>query len=176
MRAPVILCVCLFVAGQALPQDKETGRDQAQAVIDKLKGKFKVDDAAPGKPIVELNLHGKKTTDQDLAMLKGLAFLRTLDLGHSLVTNDGLAHLKNLTRLEELGLHDTKITDVVLVHLKGLTRLKALDLEGTGVTDAGLAHLKGLTSLVSLTLTETKVSDAGVKDLQKALPKVKIER
>ncbi len=137
---------------RGLAQDKETERDQAVAVIQKLKGKFAVDDKSPGKPVVKVDLHGRAATDKDLAALKGLVFVKAMDLGHSKITGAGLVHLKGLTRLEKLVLHDTQVGDAGLAHLKGLTRLQILDLEGTEVTDKG------------------------VKDLQKALPKVKIER
>jgi hypothetical protein len=63
-----------------------------------------------------------------------------------------------------------------LVHLKGLRRLRELNLDDTKITDAGLAHLKELTKLRCLSICGTEVSDAGVRDLQKALPNVKIVR
>ena len=44
------------------------------------------------------------------------------------------------------------------------------------MTDAGLAHLKLLGTLHVLLLSNTHVTDAGVKDLEKALPKLRIAR
>jgi internalin A len=60
--------------------------------------------------------------------------------------------------------------------LKGLTRLRILELVGTKVTDGGLAHLKGLTSLQDVYLGDTKITDAGVRQLQEALPSLRISR
>jgi hypothetical protein len=57
-----------------------------------------------------------------------------------------------------------------------MTALKTLDLNFTRVTDAGLAHLKGLTNLGEVGLEGTQVTDAGVRDLQQALPSLKIHR
>jgi hypothetical protein len=48
------------------------------------------------------------------------------------------------------------------------------DRQYTQVTDAGLVHLKRLTNLSELNLTSTHVTDAGAKELQQALPKLKI--
>jgi hypothetical protein len=76
----------------------------------------------------------------------------------------------------EVNLSETQVADAGLEHLKGLTQLQDLRLQWTEVTDAGLVHLNGLTKLKWLDMNATKVTDAGVKDLQKALPKCKIER
>jgi hypothetical protein len=92
------------------------------------------------------------------------------------ITDADLEHLKGLTMLQELQLWGTQITDAGLEHLKGLAQLKKLDLQNTEVTDAGLVHLKGLTNLESLDISKTNVTDAGIKDLQKALPNLKITR
>jgi hypothetical protein len=81
-----------------------------------------------------------------------------------------------MTQLRYLDLHNTKITDAGMVHLKGLTQLTGLSLWGTKVTDAGLANLRGLSQLRDIDLNGTEVTDAGAKDLEKALPKVKIWR
>ena len=68
------------------------------------------------------------------------------------------------------------ITDAGLSHLTGLTKLSALDLVGTRITDAGLAHLKSLSNLKTLEVGDTHVTDAGARELQKALPNLKIIR
>jgi hypothetical protein len=60
--------------------------------------------------------------------------------------------------------------------LKNLKRLQTLDLASTQVDDDGLPRLYGLAQLRILRLSVTDVTDAGVAALQKALPKVKIER
>jgi hypothetical protein len=50
-----------------------------------------------------------------------------------------------------------------------------LKLNNTQISDAGLEHLKGL-NLETIDLENTHVTDAGVAKLQKALPKLKIQR
>jgi hypothetical protein len=123
-----------------------------------------------------LGLHKTRVGDRGLANLKGLPALRLLWLNRSAVTDAGLAHLENRTGLEALALRETAITDAGLVHLEGLVNLKRLFLGGTRVTDAGLVHLRGLKRLQELEVGNTRVTDTAVRELQRALPKLKISR
>jgi hypothetical protein len=63
-----------------------------------------------------------------------------------------------------------------LAHPRGLTDLAFLNLEFTRVTDAGLAHLKGPTKLTNLVLTGAQIMEKGARELQQALPNLKISR
>src|SRR5262249_6996523 len=100
----------------------------------------------------------------------------------SSINGSGLTFVAKLPRLKKLNLSNTLCTDDSLKHLQGLRELETLSLgqersrgpEESGLTDAGLAHLKKVPSLRVLTLFSAKYTDAGVKDLQKALPKLKI--
>ena len=117
--------------------------------------------------------------DDELALLKGLTQLQTLDLRHcELITDIGLAYLKGLVQLQTLNLEGCiKVSDAGLVHLKGLVQLQTLNLEGCiEVSDAGLAHLHGLTQLRDLYLgVGYQITGTGVAELEKALPKCKID-
>ncbi len=124
----------------------------------------------------ELNLGGTEVTDAGLANLKGLNNLSVLNLSATHVTDAGLAHLKGLTTLTSLDLQGTKITDAGLAQLKGLNNLSFLSLNLVPVTDAGLAHLKTLPKLSVLCLDRKPVTDAGIRDLEHALPSLKIYR
>ena len=123
-----------------------------------------------------LDISVNPVTDRGLSHLEGLSNLSILLLGNTRITDAGLAHLKGLGKLSQLDLGHTKVSDAGLVHLKGLTNLYCLELRGTEVTDAGLAHLKGLAKLSDLDLSGTEVTGAGVKELQQALPALKIDR
>lgn len=57
-----------------------------------------------------------------------------------------------------------------------LKELTELNLAGTHVTDAELKHLYPLTKLQHVNLANTKVSDEGIRELQKAMPELRIER
>ncbi len=87
-----------------------------------------------------------------------------------------LAQVGRLTGLQTLHVNSLRVLDYELEVLKGLTNRSELDLRGTRVRDAGQMHLTGLTRLSSLDLTGTHVTDAGVKELQQALPSLKIIR
>jgi hypothetical protein len=57
-----------------------------------------------------------------------------------------------------------------------LKTITGLNLEFTHATDVGLKEISQLEGLRTLYLWGAKVTDAGVTELQKALPKCKIER
>jgi hypothetical protein len=127
--------------------------------------------------VIHVDLSGSLgRADSTLVEVGRLQQLQEIWLGNASVTDAGLVRLKGLTNLSVLWLSGTQVTDAGLVHLKGLTNLTDLGLAGTQVTDAGLVHLEGLTSLSSLDLAGTHVTDAEVKELQRALPSLKIER
>jgi len=82
--------------------------------------------------------------------------------------------LKTLGSIRSLELDTwTALTNVDV--LKGLTQLQTLDLTNCpALTKVDV--LKGLRNLRTLSLRITPISDAAIKDLQKALPDVKIVR
>lgn len=90
-------------------------------------------------------------------------------------TDHDLAAVKLFPKLKWLRLTDTAITDDGLKHLQGLTDLQYLCLQRTAVTDTGLLHLRRLTELQDLDVEKTQVTDKGVRQLQQALPKVRIK-
>jgi hypothetical protein len=128
------------------------------------------------KSLGSLRLDGTALTDAGLVYLQELTSLQVLTLSGTRVTDAGLARLKGLTHLQELNLANTAITDAGLVHLKELTSLQELSLGSTRISDTGLAHLKGLTRLQALDLSRTRVTAGGIADLQRALPKLTINK
>ena len=92
------------------------------------------------------------------------------------ISDIDLERLKDLEELLYLDLSGTEITDNGVKNLKRLHQLQFLGLDGTQITDVGLEHLKGLTKLEMLDIRKTKVTNGAVKDLQKALPKLKIKQ
>jgi hypothetical protein len=115
----------------------------------------------------ELNLNGsRRVTDAGLTHLRGLRFLRRLELSLTGVQGPGLVNLKGLSRLEELQLNAVPVSDDDLAQLSGLTSLVKIELDGRRVTDAGLAHLKGLTNLSWFQLHGGPVTRAGLTHLR----------
>lgn len=152
---------------------KVSGQEQAAAALTKLGARLEVDDKAPGKPILSVNLGGKEeVSDAHLALLKECTQLKELNLTYTQVTDKGLESIKGLTALEKLDLYHTKVTDAGLAQLAGLTQLKELGLDWTAVSDKGLETLKGFKQLQRLDLFRTKITDAGLPHL-KALAQIK---
>jgi hypothetical protein len=123
-----------------------------------------------------LHLTGSDVRDSGLSHLEGLTELSELHLGYTQTTDSAIAHVRGLENLSDLNLRGTRITDAGMSHLSGLSKLSALDLVGTRITDAGLAHLTSLSNLKTLEVGDTHVTDAGARELQKALPNLKIIR
>jgi hypothetical protein len=149
------------------PNDGIRPFERADFVMAQLKGVTK---------LLALHLTGSDVRDSGLSHLEGLTELSELYLGFTQATDSAIAHVRGLANLSDLNLRKTRITDAGLPHLIGLTKLSALDLVGTRITDAGLAHLNSLSSLKTLEVGDTHVTDAGVRELQKALPNLKIIR
>jgi Leucine-rich repeat (LRR) protein len=122
------------------------------ARVKKLGGKAKVDDKAPGKPVVEIDLSNLRINDDDLAILAEAPTLRVLHLTQSTVTAKGLEHVRNLKDLEVLTFLNCNLADEGMKHLAGLTRLRVL-VTSASVTDKGFAELKGLTEMRDLSLS-----------------------
>ena len=78
--------------------------------------------------------------------------------------------------LKRLHLERTQIDDTCIDYLTGLQELEYLNLYSTKVSDLGLSKLKNLKKLRKLYLWQTKVTDGGVKQLEAALPDLKIVR
>jgi hypothetical protein len=115
----------------------------------------------------ELDLSWTSTIDTDLADLKKLPRLRSLNLNHTQIRGAGMSHLGELPSLQTLRLAYTGTHDADLKHLEPLKALRDLDLENTWVTDAGLEALLRLPALTGLNLSHCRdVSDAGLERLK----------
>ena len=121
-----------------------------------------------------LILHVTEVSDAGLAHIRGLTRLKKLDMGATRIGDAGLRRIAGLTGLQSLNLNSTRVTDAGLKHLEGMTNLRGLGLHRTSVTDAGLVHLAGLRSLQEVELGGTRVTDAGVRELQNALPLLRV--
>ena len=119
---------------------------------------------------------GSNATDAAIAPLKDILGLMDLNLAGTKITDAGLASIKGLTNLTRLHLEHTEIGDAGLVHLKDLVNLEYLNLFDTKVSDAGLENLKALGRLRNLHVWQTQVTETGAATLQKALPKVRVDR
>jgi hypothetical protein len=139
-------------------------------------------------------------SDLGLANFKGCQNLRSLDLDSTAITDVGLANFRDCKNLQHLRLVNTRVTDSGLAHFQQCKDLASLELNNTPITDAGLAYLRDCRNLRTLSLFNTQVTDsslpllkkwrdlqwlnpsntkmsaAGLADLQRALPRLQINR
>ena len=86
----------------------------------------------------------------------------------------GIDYVSHVIRVDLVGVGpDGPSTGAELDHV---VHLKRLFLGGTQITDAGLVHLRGLKRLQELEVGNTRVTDTAVRELQRALPNLKISR
>lgn len=124
-------------------------------------------------PLVEeLNLRGRRVSDDGVRQLCRLRRLRVLNLSETTINGSGFEGFTALQSLEDLDLHDTNVDDNAMRHLAGVRSLRVLDLSNTNVTGAALQYLPSLTSLESLRLHGNEVPDASLSWLAR-LPKLK---
>jgi hypothetical protein len=183
------VCGLLALATSLHAQGPGDDASRALATLEHLGAKVKRNEAAPGKPVVAIDLRETNITNEGLkdlaffpqlqlvdlrrtritdAGLKELAKvrrLRHLELGDTQVTGTGLRDLVPLTQLDTLRLERTPITDESLKDLAELPQIRSLSLEATDISDAGLKAVGTLKNLEALNLGQTKVTDAGVKEL-----------
>ncbi len=185
-RASILVSLLLAAAAfrPALAQEKAQGFPDVPAADAKALEKLK-QVGALAMPLanntnvisVDFRAVADQVNDAALENLKPVAAqLVWLNLAGSKVTDAGLAQVAGLKNLQRLHLEKTAVGDDGVAQLKALAELRYLNLYATKVSDKGLAALKSLANLQSVFLWQTGVTDAGAEDLQKALPKLYINR
>lgn len=135
--------------------DVATRQQKTFEFLKLFRGTYEVDEQREGKPVVSVRVIYEVDDDQ-VATLADL--------------------LTAFPQLEAVAFKSAYMTDASAARLKALPQLRRLTLEDTQLTDAGLSELKALRSLEELNVQGTKVTDVGIADIQKALPKVKVQR
>ncbi len=127
--------------------------------------------------VTELSFsHNTRITDECLNELVKLPKLKGLGLWDTQVTDAGIKVVAKLTQLERINLGGTKITNSGLKDVSKLTNLTYLNLRYISrITDPGLKELVKCKELENLYLGHTQITDMAEAELQKALPKCKIE-
>jgi Leucine-rich repeat (LRR) protein len=127
------------------------------------------------KELETLGLLYTKVGDRGFEQLGKLGRLERLDLSSRFVTEKGLAELVPLMNLKHVTLRCSDVGDEGLKHLSEIRALQRLDLYGSGepgvqtglnFSPAGYAHLKKMKNLQSLWITNADVSTADLKDLK----------
>lgn len=193
----LVTVLCLGPGGYiAYEQAKVRRQQEAVVAIERLGGYIFYEEKSPVRTglsrmilgddscsrVIGVDFNPLKTengqiADADLRLLQSFPRLHHLVLKDCpSISAEGLAELSSLKNLQYLYLNDTPVTDAGLVHLAGLSRLEELSLTHTQVTGPGLAQLSGLTSLQFLYLYSTDIAPKFVEELQRALPKCRINR
>jgi internalin A len=116
--------------------------------------------------VTNVDLRGDQVTDDGLASIADLVYVRKLFLSHApKCTDAGLVHLRGLKSLESVSLIETGMTDAGLVHLASVPHLRELFIGSKNITGAGLAFLAPLTELRNLYILDCGLNDAGMAQL-----------
>lgn len=114
--------------------------------------------------VFEVILDDSPVSDNDLAKLKNLSGLKSLQLARTAITGAGFVHLRGLPELAELNVSGTKLTDDSLKELGSLPKLVTFQAFKTPIGDAGLAHLINL-KLTKLAISTTQTTDRGLESV-----------
>ncbi len=123
-----------------------------------------------------LSLTRNQITDAGLPHLHGLAALERLQLDEIAITNAGLEAKLADSRIKYLSVRSSKITDEGLRHLTTLNSVVEISIHSPHVTEAGLAQFSRLPSLRRLSINLTRERQNEIPVLNRALPKVEINR
>jgi len=179
----------------ALPE-KDTLRLLAAAIFNTVETDTYAFEAAPEKTIQKLNNNYRAVYPVALQSpalsvdffgiaafqseaLRALEAVKTqivsLNLNRMPVKDEDLKTISQFTNLRKLNLSATQITGATLSELKNLKALRKLSLSGTAVKPSDLAALRVLPELSALYLWNTGVSEDDFPELQKQLPRVRLE-
>jgi len=101
--------------------------------------------------------------------ISGLEKLENLTLGIAAHCEDAdLACLKNLKRLKSVQINPANFSDAGMAYLAGLTEMERLGIGGRGLTDEGLGQLKNMWKLNYLKIM-SGTSESGGRFTDKAL-------
>lgn len=139
----------------------EAARALLQSLLPERYGSLTVEQTAA---LANVDLHGCKATDADLAVLVGLPALESLSLRGTEVTDAGMAALANAASLTSIDLRATKITGTGLAALP-LSRLTALHLTDTKIGSDDLHWMPAMPDLATLKLNRLRVGDDALRRL-----------
>ncbi|MEM9354839.1 MAG: protein kinase [Pseudomonadota bacterium] len=125
------------------------------------------------RSVVDLGLSGCRLSDQDLAPVSKMTWLRKVDLSGNQITDLTIENLVELEQLESLDLRQTEITDSGLEHIAGLPQLTALGISGSRISPAGFRKFVKLPRIRSLALEGIEISSSEI-DVLRELPELSV--
>jgi hypothetical protein len=145
-------------------------RENAIAIIDRVGGKYHIDEGNPDLPIVFVSLANTKINDEEMLQLRCLTDLKTLDMNVCTEVSDvGFAVLRDMKNLEIFTIWGCpKFTDASFEHLAGLTKMKTMNLgySGNTITGGGIKWLKGMRNLRGLNLSYLNIEASQLSQLE----------
>ncbi len=151
-------------------------REVARKILD-LGGKIDFQPTVSTLPIDVADIHNEFAniqrvvvrssafTDDDMAKLKSVTELRSLDVADTSVGDSGIGVVRFFKDLETLAVSNQQISDACVGEIKKLTNLTMVGLRNSRVTDEGLAMLAEMPHLERLYVSSPLITDKGVKCL-----------
>ena len=142
------------------------GLDEVQAIreIERIAGKVLRDEKMPGRPVVSVDLTGRRLRHV-LPAISCLRSLRVLNLAATDITEADLAELRGLDNLEQLDLAGLQITDAGISEIIRHRRLTSLDLSSTQVGDFRIQRLWQLPNLTTIRLCGSRITDSDLQGI-----------
>jgi len=123
---------------------------------------------------VAFHLATEDIGNDQLALVKDLGFIVSLNMRGTAVDDKGIANLGSCSGLQRLHLEKTKVTDAAIKHLAPLSGLEYLNIYGTEVTDAAIDDIAALKGLKKVFIWQTKITIDGVAKLKEKRPELQI--
>jgi len=113
--------------------------------------------------------------DGTLETMSRLKELTSIGFQNNRFTDDGFKWLEHMPQLTDLWVGSAgRVSDAAMPHFAKLTNLKILELQSSVVTDAGIMQLKDIKSLKGLILCGGSVTKEGARELEAAIPGLKV--
>jgi hypothetical protein len=123
---------------------------------------------------VAFHLSTEEIGNEQLALVKDLGFIVSLNMRGTVIDDTGVANLAGCSGLQRLHLEKTKVTDAAVKHLAPLSGLVYLNIYGTEITDAAIDDIAALKGLKKVFIWETKITIDGVAKLKEKRPDLQI--
>jgi Leucine rich repeat len=117
------------------------------------------------RQLQRLSIRWGHLADEDLAVLKRMPRLESLNLNETPITGGALEYDGQCQNLQSLELHHTAIGNLGLRALAGLPKLKRLRLSGTQVGDEGIHDLQGLENITDLDIEHTAITNDALETI-----------
>ena len=176
-----VACLSLAVVPSASGQDEEgvtveySAADKAAVEKIRESGGAVLEVAQNDNRLnVAFHLSTEEIGNEQLALVKDLGFIVSLNMRGTVVDDKGVANLAGCSGLQRLHLEKTKVTDAAVKHLAPLSGLVYLNIYGTEITDAAIDDIAALKGLKKVFIWETKITIDGVAKLKEKRPDLQI--